>query len=317
MNFYRIDLNLLLAFKALLATKSVTLAAEQFGITQPAMSNALSRLRNLLGDPLFVHTPEGMQPTPYALEIADSVSDGLRMLENAVRHRSVFDAASSSQVFRFHMTDMGQISFIPRLLERLESVAPGIRVEAETLPADAVREGLMTGQIHFAIGHLPRLNERGILCEPLLDARYAVMMRASHPAAKKPLTRKAFLATSHALVASVGGGHQIVEQTLARNRARIMARLPNILALPAILGCTNLVATLPERVAHELAQMGQFKVLPLPLHIPDFMVSMFWHERFHYDPALAWMRDQLCELFGRRKKEGAARSAKAPGRQTD
>jgi len=297
MSLYRVDLNLLLVFKALYTTHSVTLAAERFGITQPAMSNALARLRDLLEDPLFVHTSSGMQPTPFAEEIASAIDEGLIVLEKAIRHRSVFNPARSHEIFRFHMTDMGQISFLPKLLQRMEQVAPNTRVEVETLPLDEIRAGLISGRINFAVGHLTKLNERGIHSLKLLDGRYAVMLRTGHPAIGKRLTHKVFQDALHIVVASVGGGHHVVEQALLKSRVKIFARVPDIFAVPSILASTDLMATVPERVAQELARSGQFTVQPLPLTIPDFEVRLFWQSRFDADPAQTWMRKQITSLF--------------------
>jgi DNA-binding transcriptional LysR family regulator len=297
MNLYRIDLNLLAAFHAILETRSVTLAAERFGITQPAMSNALTRLRELLGDPLFVNTSGGMQPTPYALEIAGPVIEALNGFQKAISHRNSFDPTTSDHTFRFHITDMGQINFLPALLERTHAVAPGIRIEAESLGLDEIRSGLEGGQINFSVGHLPKLHGRNIRSEKLFQERYVVLMRTGHPAAKSPLTQKTFLNAAHAVVTSVGGGHHIIEETLIKKGARIMARLPNIMAISMILARTDLIATIPRRVATELAKTGALKLCALPLSIPEFEVFAFWHERSQASPANVWMRKQLVDLF--------------------
>ena len=297
MNIYRADLNLFTVFHAILETHSVTLAAERFGITQPAMSNALARLRDLLGDPLFVNTSSGMQATPYALEIAGPISDALRGFQRAMDHRDFFDPLTSDRTFRFHMTDMGQINFLPMLLERMHRVAPKIKIEAETLSLDAIRAGLADGRINFAVGHLPRLGGREIRSKKLVHERYVVLMRAGHAAAGKTLSQKKYLNAAHAVVTSVGGGHRIVEETLIRKRARITARLPNIMAIPMILSRTDLMATIPRNVAAEIAKTGAFRVLPLPVSIPEFEVCAFWHERSHASAASIWMRNQLIDLF--------------------
>jgi len=297
MNLSRVDLNLLGVFDAILDTGSVTLAAERFGITQPAMSNALARLRKLFGDPLFVHGASGMQATPYALEIAAPIKDALHELRKVLGQRESFDPATSIRTFRFHMTDMGQINFLPPLLERLDAVAPGIRIEAQTLSLDAIRDSLEAGRIDFALGHLPKLKGRGILSEALVHERYDVLMRAGHPAARGRLTQKIFLKAAHAVVSSVGGGHQIVEEALTRKRARIMARVPSVMAIPMILARTDMMATIPGQVAAELAQTGAFVVAALPISIPEFEVCAFWHERFDASPAISWLRGQLIALF--------------------
>lgn len=297
MNIYRTDLNLLGVFHALMESRSVTGAAQRFGITQPAMSNALARLRELLGDPLFVHSADGMQPTPYALEIADTVAGALELVQRALGHRKGFEPATSDSVFRFHMTDMGQINFLPLLIERLRSVAPGISVEAETLELEQIRAALVEGKINFAVGHLPKLAGRGILSVQLLHEGYEVLMRKDHPLARRSLSDAAYLGAAHAVVSSVGGGHRAIEDHLVRRHARIVARVPNVIAVPMILERSDLIVTVPRRVAKELARSAQFLVLPLPVPIPELEVCIFWHERFDANPSTIWMRSLLVELF--------------------
>ncbi|HEY8554269.1 MAG TPA: LysR family transcriptional regulator, partial [Burkholderiales bacterium] len=171
MNFRRVDLNLLGVFHAIYETRSVTLAAERFGITQPAMSNALARLRELCGDPLFVPTSNGMQPTPYALEIADTIGEALRDVQAALGHRRTFDPAVDERLFRLHLNDTGQILFLPPLLARLQQIAPAVRIEATTLALDAIRDALAEGDIDFALGKLPKLGGRGVRSKVLFGER--------------------------------------------------------------------------------------------------------------------------------------------------
>src|SRR5262245_61514119 len=135
MNPYRVDLNLLGIFNAILETGSVTAAANRYGITQPAMSNALARLRRLFDDPLFVPMANGMRPTPFALEIAGTVNRGLHAFEEAFEHHKRFDPVYSRRLFRFHMTDMAQMIFLPRILARLRTMGPNLQVDARTLDA--------------------------------------------------------------------------------------------------------------------------------------------------------------------------------------
>ena len=297
MNLYRSDLNLFSVFQAMLETRSVTLAADRFGITQPAMSNALTRLRQLLGDPLFVNSTSGMQPTPYALDIAETVINALSGLQQALDHRKNFDPGVSEQTFRFHIPDMGQVNILPMLLERLQQVAPRVRVQTETLSQEDIRVGLENGRIHFAAGHLPRLRGSRLRTQHLFEERYVVLMRAGHPLSRGTLTQKLLLQAPHAVVTSLGGGHQIIEEVLLKKHARIVTYFPNIMALAMTLTRTDLVAIVPRRVATELAKEGRLQVAQLPIAMPAFDVAIFWHERSHTSPACIWMREQMIDLF--------------------
>lgn len=311
MNPERIDLNLLRVFQAIYETRSVTAAAERFGITQPAMSNALSRLRALCGDALFVPTATGMQPTPYAQEIAEAVAAALQTVQRALGSRKPFDPGSSDRLFRFHMTDMGQMYFLPPLLTRLQDAAPGVRVEAQTLPLDAIRDALEDGRIDFAFGRLPMSPGRGVRSQVLFPERYDVLARAGHPAGGRRRAREAFLAASHAVVTSLSGGHKIIEETLARLGARIVLRVPNFTVLPPILASTDIVVTAPSRLAAELARAGTLATYALPIDLAAFDIRLFWHERFEADPAAGWMRARIADLFAERRR------APAPGQRLD
>lgn len=301
MNFRRVDLNLLAVFHAIFETRSVTLAAERFGITQPAMSNALSRLRELCGDALFVATPHGMQPTPYALEIADTIGDALRDVQAALGHRKSFDPTTADKRFRFHLTDMGQMHFLPPLLEHLERTAPNVNIEAETLSLDALRDAMEDGRIDFALGKLPRLGGRGIRSKILFAEHYDVLMRTGHPAGAC-LSHESFVTASHAVVSTASGGHRVIEELLVKVGARIALRVPNFTVIPTILERADMLVTIPHRLAVELAATNRLAVHPLPLDVPPFNVSAFWHQRFDADPAIEWMRRQLFQLFGEKNE---------------
>src|SRR3954464_6324346 len=163
-NIRDVDLNLLRVFDAVLREKGVTPAAAGLGLTQPAVSNALARLRSLLGDPLFVRTPKGMDATPFARELAEPVRQALALLDAALAHGPGFDPATATRAFRFYMSDLGQIEFLPPLIERvqkaapgvrLDAHAPGVRLEAVALDVEDRAAALAAGSLDLAIGFLP------------------------------------------------------------------------------------------------------------------------------------------------------------------
>src|SRR4249919_2263274 len=157
MNVQDIDLNLLRVFDAVLHESGVTPAAARLGLTQPAVSNALARLRNLFGDPLFVRTPTGMDATPFARELAAPVRQALALLESALAHGPGFDPASATRAFRFYMSDLGQVEFLPPLIERVQRLAPGVRLEAVALDIEDIADALGSGALDVAVGFLPGL----------------------------------------------------------------------------------------------------------------------------------------------------------------
>jgi DNA-binding transcriptional LysR family regulator len=297
MNVQDIDLNLLRTFDAVLREKSVTGAAARLGLTQPAVSNALARLRTLFEDALFVRTPGGMDATPFARELGEPVRQALALLESALAHGPGFDPASSTRAFRFYMSDLGQIEFLPPLVERLQRVAPGVRLEAVALDVEDIADSLAAGALDLAVGFLPGLGPP-VSRKPLFRDPYVCLMRADHPSIGKTLTRKKFLEASHALV-SYRGGHRVIEEALDRAglSRRIALRVPHFTVVPMVLERTDLILILPQKVARVYERQGKFKSLPPPVAIPPADVGVHWHERFDADPGNRWLREQLLELF--------------------
>jgi DNA-binding transcriptional LysR family regulator len=298
MNVQDIDLNLLRVFDAVLRERGVTPAAARLGLTQPAVSNALARLRALFGDALFVRTPAGMDATPFARGVADPVRQALALLESALAHGPGFEPATSTRAFRFYMSDLGQVEFLPPLVERVQRAAPGVRLEAVAADLEHIGEALGTGALDLAVGFLPALGppvaRRALFRDP-----YVCLMRSDHPAIGRKLTRKKFVEASHVLVTYRGGGHRVIEEALERAGVarRIALRVPHFTVVPMVLARTDLILTLPARVARVYERQGDFKSLPPPVAMPPAEVAVHWHERFEADPGNRWLRDQVIELF--------------------
>ena len=295
MNVATLDLNLLRVFDAVLQSRSVTGAAGRLGLTQPAVSNALGRLRQAFGDALFLRTPQGMEPTPFARELAEPVRRALTLLESALAHGPGFDPATSARRFRFYMSDLGQIEFLPPLVERVRRVAPGVRLEAPALEPEHVADALASGSLDLAVGFLPALGPP-LRRQALFSDPYLCLMRAGHSISL--LTRKRFVEASHVLV-TYRGGHRVVEEALERAGAsqRIVLRVPHFTVVPMVLERTDLILTLPARVARVFERRGSLKALPPPVPVPPAEVAMHWHERFDADAGNRWLREQLASLF--------------------
>jgi DNA-binding transcriptional LysR family regulator len=301
MNMTDIDLNLLRAFDAIATEGSVTIAGERIGLSQPAMSNALARLRALFDDPLFVRTPRGMRPTPFAQQLAQPVREALRLIQGALQQHAGFDPGSSGNTFRLSMSDIGEMVFLPGLLERVKRDAPGVRIEVVRMPLKDLNLALEGGELDLAVGFLPGLTT-GMRAQPLFREHYVCMLRADHPVVGAKISAKQFREAAHVLVAYAGTGHQVIEETFVKEglSGRIAARVPDFLVVPMILARTDLVVTLPSRVAAVFAQLGKFKVLALPIDMPSFEVQLHWHQRFHLDPANCWLREAMAELYAER-----------------
>jgi len=294
-----IDLNLLLVFDRMLTEKRVSAVAESLGLSQPAISNALARLRKLLGDDLFLRTAQGMVPTPFALHLAEPVAPAMGTLHGALNRPTRFDPASSTRSFTLATTDVGEVSFVPILMQALLAVAPGVSVNMVRNSANHLRETMEAGEVDLAVGLLPQL-KAGIFQRLLLRERYVCIFSAKLAlAAKSTLTLKDFCAAEHLLVKSAGTGHGHVDELMAARAIarRIRLTVPHYLTLGHILGATPLIATVPERLALRIAEPFDLVWRPHPVELPQISINMFWHTRYHRDPGNRWLRDLLFERF--------------------
>ena len=294
------DLNLLPVFEALLRHGNVTRAAAHMGLTQSAMSSALGRLRRQLGDELFVNTRGGMLPTPRALELAPSLTDALAMVRSALGAREAFDPRRTRRSLRVYMTDVGETVLLPRLMDHLHKHGPAMRIETAQLPAGELAVRMETGDIDLAVGYVPQLRDK-IRRERLFDEHYVCMTRPDHPLGRRgALTLKEFLAARHVLISAMGSGHQQLERALAEHgvEENVALRVPHFMVAPLIIAGTDLIVSLPNQVAQAWSRLVKMKVHPLPIRIPSFEVSLYWHPRVENDTANRWLRGALLELFG-------------------
>jgi DNA-binding transcriptional LysR family regulator len=241
-----------------------------------------------------------MDPTPFARELAEPVRQALALLESALAHGPGFDAATSTRAFRFYMSDLGQIEFLPPLVERIQRTAPGVRLEAVGLDTEDISAALAAGALDLAMGFLPGLGPP-VQRQSLFRDPYLCLMRADHPTIGERLTKKLFLEASHALV-TYRGGHRVIEEALERAgiARRIALRVPHFTVVPMVLERTDLILTLPARVARVFERRGKLKALPPPMPIPPAEVAVHWHERFEADPGNRWLREQIVALFSKK-----------------
>lgn len=293
-----IDLNLLVVFKQLLAQRSVSRAAEALGLSQPAVSNALARLRKLLGDELFLRTPAGMEPTPFAEQLSESINYGLGMIHSALNQRSSFEPAASDRAFVLGMTDIGEIYFLPKLMERLRRDAPGVTVSTVRNTAANLRDDMEAGKVDLAIGLLPQL-KAGFFQRRLFRQRYVCMFRKGHKLDKRKVSLAEFGAAEHLLIVSEGTGHGKVDEVLKRSgiERRVSLTVPHFVAIGHILQATDMVATVPERLAERMTEPFGLVYVTHPATLPEVAINVFWHAKFHKAPANQWLRSLVFDLF--------------------
>ncbi len=291
------DVRLLQVFDEIYKTRSVTRAAANLGLGQPAVSIALARLREHFDDPLFVRIGNGMEPTPMARELAHAVRQALDALSQVFGHRIDFDPASSERTFCISMTDISQLVLLPRLWAHLRRTSPGVHIDVVPLSADTPRM-LESGEADLALGFMPQL-EAGFYQQSLFRQRYVCVAGTDHPRIRDTLTLAQYQTEEHAVVTSSGTGHLILDREILRlGIARQVAlRVPNYLGIAFVIEQTDMLVTIPERLAQVLEGRGRFRVLPVPFELPDYAVKQHWHERYHQDPGNRWLRRVISELL--------------------
>jgi DNA-binding transcriptional LysR family regulator len=273
-NLASLDLNLLRVFDAVYTHRNVSAAAAALSITQPAVSNALKRLRQEFADELFIRSPQGMNPTPAAARAAATIAQALSLLQEGLQPGPAFDPAHARRSFTLIMSDIGEIVFLPGLLQFLQDAAPQVRIEAVTLPVKEARLAMEAGAVDLAIGFLPDL-KAGFYQQRLFEQKYVCMVRQGHPHIGDTLTLKRFSEARHAVVNAEGTGHGLVETLFERAglAPEMVVRLPHFLAAPMIIAATDLIATVPQKLGEAYARVLPLRLLPHPLKIPAFQVN--------------------------------------------
>ncbi len=299
MDLHGIDLNLLVAFDALIAERSVTRAGTRIGRTQPAMSAALSRLRALLQDELFVRGPNGLQPTPRALDLAQPISHALAEIQRTLEFTQAFDPSTSTASLSIGLSDHPTFRFLPRLVAMLRETAPGITLEVRNFTDrdDAVAM-LDAGEVDMTIGVPPTPAGR-ILSAPLFDERFVCILRKDHPAASQDLSLETFLSLSHLLVSPENDRFGVVDAALAKQglKRRLALTLPHLYAAPALAASSDMIATILEGVIEASGQAEHLCVKKPPIQLDPVSFTLSWHRRNDTHPAQRWFRDCITGMF--------------------
>ena len=298
MDLRQIDLNLLVVFNQLLVDRSVSLTADKLGLSQPAVSNALKRLRDLLKDDLFVRTSRGMEPTPYAMHLVEPVGYALGMLQSALSQRDSFDPATSERTFTLAITDIGEIYFMPTLMATLSRVAPHIKISTLRHQEGHLSDDMASGNVDLAIGLLPSLTT-GFFQRRLFKQRYVCMFRQGHPQANNPITLAQYKSLPHVGIVSANTGHGELDDWLTKKgiERHVQLQVPHFVAVGHILHSSDLIATVPERFAQKCEKPFQLETSPLPFKLPDIAIHLFWHAKYNREPANMWLRQQMVSLF--------------------
>jgi DNA-binding transcriptional LysR family regulator len=293
------DLNLLPIAVALYEQLSVSRAARQLGMSQPAVSKALRRLRDTFGDPLFVRGPSGIVPTPRAHEIVRAARPHLQRLQEDLLKGERFDPATSTRPIVLGLSDIAEMAFLPSILDHLRANAPKSPVSTVTLSDALLAEGLEKGDVDVAAGYFPALAQQNFRHRRLSKHGFACLMRAGHPLWKNRLTVSAYLAAEHIVVRRPGRSQELLERFIERRKMRrkVAMYTSNVLSVPFIVMDTQLVATLPYAVVTRFASITSQLAAALPPFDITYDLKVHWHRRLDNEPRNIWLREQLAAVF--------------------
>lgn len=300
MDLNGIDLNLLVAFDALMKERSVTRAGARIYRSQPAMSAALSRLRSLLKDELFIRGPDGLQPTPRAMDLAEPLSLALAEIQRVLDFTQEFDPSTSSTTFTIGLSEHPTYLLLPRLLNVLREKAPAMTLHVRGFIArdDAVTM-LDAGEVDLVVGVPPTSTSGRILIRPLFEESFVCVVRKDHPVAKTPLDLEKFLELSHLLVSPENDRFGHVDVMLAKHglKRKLGLTLPHLYAAPVVIAQSDMIATLMQGIIDVSGYAKELCIMKPPLELSKIPFVLAWHRRNDVHPAQRWLRETIASLI--------------------
>lgn len=293
MSLAQIDLNLFLVFDAIYQQRNLTRASDVLCMSQPAVSNALARLRKSLGDQLFIRSAKGMTPTPMAENIVGKVQEALQLLSSSVTEGTIFDPRTSDKIFRLSMNDLSEAMLLPKLMDKFEQQAPNAGIECYFTPRDSLEQELTKGAIDLALD-VPVVLSSQISVQAISKERYVCAVRHDHPLVDSSISLDQYLQLDHVQVSSRRKGlgfEDVALQRLGRQR-KVRVRVPHHQVAPLLVQDSNMVLTLPLGMARTTG----LKVLELPFSMAPVDWNIYWHKNADMDQANLWLRNILANL---------------------
>lgn len=291
------DLNLLPVLVALMDERNVTRAAQRLGITQPALSNSLNRLRDTLHDPLFIRERYGIRPTQMAEELVPVIRNALASLDGVIQGQQDFDPMQATRLFTLAPNSYVEFVLMPALVARLRDCAPGIRVRLMPFGNDLIETGVISGTTDMVLGRIIDAPDN-LVIQHLMDEGLACVVRANHPEIIDRITPAQYEQIKHVNVLPPGrmraGLYQALEQQGLKRQVAVS--VTHFLAVPEMIAVTDYCATLPGLICRHLAKDPRLKVIPAPADLGTFPVKMGWHARYRHDPAHRWLRSLISDL---------------------
>jgi len=295
-----LDLNLLYVLVALDERRSVSGAARKLHRSQPGVSVALGKLRDFFGDPLFVRSGNGMQPTPRATTLIESARAVLARIGSDIVAEPPFDPSRSSRAVTLVLSDVGEVVLLPTLIKRLRGLMPDAMVRSVTLPPTEVALQLESGEVDLAIGYFPDLKKHSFYQQALYTDTFASLIRSDHRMQADKLSIREYLQLEHAVVRAESRTEEVIESYLARRKIRrqVVLSTPHFASAPIVVAQSDLIVTIPEPLARYFSSVAAgVRVVQLPFEPPRIAIKQFWHRKFHHDARSRWLRALVCELF--------------------
>lgn len=297
MNLRNLDLNLLLVFDVIYAERSISKAAHRLNLSQPAVSNALARLRERLGDPLFERNSQGMSPTPRARALKEPIQQALDLLERGLRNDDNFDYGSSEREFVIAVEDYGETVILPRLVDWLAATAPNIRITIRPESSASLKEAMREGTVDLALDYFV-LSSQGFVNTCVLTEILVTLARKDHPNIGDRLSLESYLEQRHVVISPRGRVTPMIDLALSKRnlQRKISVVVPHFMSMPTMVKSSNMICTLPRRMAYHFADSFGLNVHTVPIHTPAFPVHLIWHESLDNDPGHRWLRNHLIGL---------------------
>ena len=298
MNLRKVDLNLLTVFDAVMREGNFTRAADKIGMTQPAVSEAVARLRHLFKDDLFIRNGRGVQPTPRAHQYAAPIRRSLDLIAATLSESHTFDFVTSTRAFNLFLGDYGELVILPSLMQWLDGMQAKVRINLRAASSDQVADQLRDGRLDLWLTSEP-IVDNSFVNQPVGTERLVSMVRRDHPLVKDSLSLAQFLTLRHVMIEWHDPKGTVVEHAL---RARGIERqygmqMHRFFDMPRVVSATDMICTLPSQMARHFTEAHNLKAYPLPELDIDIPMFLTWHKRFDPDPGHTWIRDSIIRLL--------------------
>lgn len=289
MDIRRLDLTLLLLLDGLLASGNLSATARRLDMSQPSASAALSRLRHFFNDELFIRTGRGLRPTPLAERLATPVRSVIEKINEEILLQPVFEPRDSERIFTLTMPDLGEMIFLPPIIDKIHAEAPGVTIKCVSVPHKELLDTLERGAVDLAIGYFPDLLGPAMKSQMLFEDFFTCIVRSDHQKVGNDISLDQFLELDHLVVEDESISQEKLSAEVGLKR-RILVHVPHFMSVPRLIAGSDMIGVVPLSLASWYAQVFGLRILEPPIALPKIPLKQFWHRRVHNDPAVSWLR---------------------------